>query len=106
MSAEIAWVQRRDGVLLPIKVQANAGRNAVTGVHGGRLKLAVSAPPEKGKANRAVLELLAELLEVRPNRLFLLRGLTSSEKAVLIADATLEQVCDRIRKVLGSYGAG
>jgi uncharacterized protein (TIGR00251 family) len=49
------------GVELRLKVVPGASRSAVAGVLGDRLKVRISAPPEGGKANRAVEDLLAEL---------------------------------------------
>jgi uncharacterized protein len=47
-----------DGLLLQVHVKPKSSRNRLIGVHGHRLKIAVTAAPEKGKANAAVLELL------------------------------------------------
>ena len=48
----------------------------------GRLLARVRAKPEDGKANAAVLDLLARALGTAPSRLHLLRGATSREKLV------------------------
>ena len=49
----IRLVTNSSGVVLPVKAQAGARRNAITGEHDGALKVAVSQVPEKGKANAA-----------------------------------------------------
>jgi uncharacterized protein (TIGR00251 family) len=49
------------GVELHLKVVPGASRSAVAGVLGDRLKLRIAAPPEGGRANRAVEELLNDL---------------------------------------------
>ena len=46
----------------------------------GRLLAKVRARPEDGKANAAVLALLAQALDIAPSRIELLRGATSREK--------------------------
>ena len=52
-----------DGVLeIDLKVVPRAARSEVVGPLGGRLKVRVAAPPEGGRANRAVVELLREWL--------------------------------------------
>ncbi len=59
-------VQKDGSVLLAVKVVPGASRQRVVGAHGDVLKVAVTAPPEAGKANKAVCELLAEALGLRP----------------------------------------
>ncbi len=49
------------GVELRLKVVPGASRSAVAGVLGDRLKVRIAAPPEDGRANRAVEELLSRL---------------------------------------------
>ena len=73
-----AWV----AATVSVKVVPGASRDRVVGRYGDALKVQVSAPPEGGKANKAVLALLAEALGVRPNQLRLVRGATQSRKVV------------------------
>jgi uncharacterized protein len=65
---------------LDVKVVAGASRNAVK-QEGGRLKVYVTAPPEKGKANAAVIDVLAKHLGVKKNHIQLIKGLTSPQKS-------------------------
>jgi uncharacterized protein len=65
-------------------VKAGARGSAIVGPHGGALKITVAAPPERGKANRAVLELLAGALGLAPSSLELVSGPTSPDKVLLI----------------------
>ena len=58
------WNLRNGRLRRALQVSGGARRSEVVGVHGGALKVAVQAPPDKGKANRAVVELLAEALGV------------------------------------------
>lgn len=70
------------GCRLRLKVRAGARRDRIEGAHAGALRVHVTAPPERGKANRRVLELLAEALRVPPSSLRLLSGETRSDKTV------------------------
>lgn len=65
-----------------IKVVPGASRSEVVGVLGDRLKLRVSAPAEGGKANRAVVDLLKDVLGVEDVEIT--RGVSSSEKKVRV----------------------
>jgi len=62
----------------------------------------VTQAPEKGKANKAILELLAETLGLRKNQLELLAGETSSQKKFLVREITAEELAQRISDQLGS----
>ena len=54
-----------DGVLILVKAVPGASRTEIVGEWDGRLKIAVAAPPERGKANQAISKLLAERFGVR-----------------------------------------
>jgi uncharacterized protein (TIGR00251 family) len=69
-----------EAVLLHVRVQPKARVNAVKGWHGDSLRVSVTAAPEDGKANRAVIALLAETLDVAASSINLVRGATSRDK--------------------------
>jgi uncharacterized protein len=89
-----------NGVLLGVQVSPGASRSRVLGEHGGRLKLSVAAAPERGKANEAVVELLAEELGVRKSQIAVVRGETSKQKTVLIGGVTVEEIRERVSKLM------
>ncbi|HCO43184.1 MAG TPA: hypothetical protein DCZ11_10285 [Gammaproteobacteria bacterium] len=66
-------------------VQPRAARSAVAGVHDGRLKVRLTAPPVDGAANAALLDLLAARLAVPRSRLCLAKGDSARRKTVRIA---------------------
>lgn len=69
---------------LSIKVAPKAARNAINGWMGEVLKLSVTAVPEQGKANDAVIRLLAEALRVPRSAIQVLRGATGTQKLLQI----------------------
>ena len=76
------------GIRLRLKVQPKARREGVTGwtpdPDGMALKLSVGAPPEDGKANAAVIALLAETLGVAKSAISVVSGATDRRKLVEI----------------------
>ena len=71
-----------DGSRLRLRVTARASRARIAGVHGGALKLSVAAPPEKGKANREVVQLVAKLFDLDARDILIVAGRTSPDKVV------------------------
>ncbi|MGL4943905.1 MAG: DUF167 domain-containing protein [Thermoguttaceae bacterium] len=90
-----------DGVVILIAAKAGGRVNAVRGVHDGHLKVSVTTAPERGKANAAILALLAEACGVKPHQLTLLAGETSPRKKVLVRGVTADEV--RARLADGCY---
>lgn len=81
-----------EGVLLPVHAQPGARRARIVGEHGGRLKIAVSQPAEKGRANAAIVEFLAAELGVNRSRITIRAGETSPRKTLQIAGITVDDV--------------
>jgi hypothetical protein len=70
---------------LKIHVVPRSSKNAVIGpMTDGTLKVKLTAPPVDGKANEALLELLAKHFETKKNKIKLVSGLTSKNKIVEI----------------------
>jgi uncharacterized protein (TIGR00251 family) len=65
-----------------LRVVPGTSRPGVVGRHGGAWKIRVSAPAEAGRANDAVLDLLAEALEIRRGELEITAGRSSRDKVV------------------------
>lgn len=98
--SDIELTPHASGVIVPVYAQPGARRNAIVGVHLGRLKVAVTAAPEKGKANAAVAEVLAGMLGLAKSRVTLLSGETHREKRFLAAGVTVDDVADVIAHAL------
>ncbi len=91
-----------NAVLVPVKVVPGASRTRFLGLLESRAKIAVAAPPEKGKANRAVVAFLADLLGVPKRDITVIKGLSSPKKTVRI-----ERIdADTVRVALNSVDPG
>ncbi len=87
MTDPIRLEQTDRGVLLDLKVVPGSSRQALVGPYDGRLKLAVRGAPEKGRANRDVVKLLARELQLPRKAVTIVSGETSVEKTVLLGGA-------------------
>ncbi|APW63945.1 DUF167 domain-containing protein [Paludisphaera borealis] len=96
----IELTQAKNGVIVPVNAQPGARRNAIVGERAGAIRVAVTAAPDKGKANAAILELLAEALECRPSEIGLVSGETARQKRVLLVGLTVDEAARRIARAL------
>ena len=84
-------------LLISVKVVPSAGRVAWALDKTGTLKCYLKNPPEQGKANRELIQLLARTLKMPENRITLVRGMTTRTKLVRIeVDYSYEQLLDRL----------
>jgi uncharacterized protein (TIGR00251 family) len=102
----IALSPHEDGAILQVIAQPGAKRDTILGERAGALRVAVTAPPEKGKANQAIQELLAEALACRRNQVTLLSGASSRRKRFLIGGFTFHELSDRIAQAIPEPRSG
>ena len=77
---------------LDLKVVPNASQNQIMGRLGEAIKIQVTNPPEDGDANRAVIQLLADVLGVKVYQITLVTGHYRPEKRVKIAGMDQSEV--------------
>ncbi len=97
-----------DGLVVPVRLTPKASRNALEGLRedaGGGWVLAakVTAVPEKGKANVALVKLLARALGVAAGRIEMVDGATSRNKEVLVRGDPVE-IARALAKLTGDSG--
>jgi uncharacterized protein len=90
-----------EGTILPVRAQPGARRNEIRGVQGGMLKVCVTQSPEKGKANKALVELLSKSLGLKKSQIELIAGETSHQKRFLVRGVAREDLMKRIAIVGG-----
>jgi uncharacterized protein (TIGR00251 family) len=79
-----------------VHVQPGAGRTSVVGRHGDALKVKVASPPEKGRANDACSDLIAELAGVKAADVELISGATSRSKRFRLTVPDVEEFTRRL----------
>lgn len=87
-------------VLVRVKAVPGAKSDRIVGALGDRLKIRIAAPPEGGKANRAICELIAETLGVKSASVVVERGHASAEKTVRISGVSMANVLEKIGRVV------
>jgi uncharacterized protein len=85
-----------------VRVSAGADRSEVVGPYGDAWKVRVAAPPEGGRANEAVVQLLAQALGVPRRDLEISSGVTSREKVVAVQGLEADEADRRLRSVHAS----
>ena len=86
----------KKGVVIKVRVQPKAKRDEILGVEGGSVRLRVKAPPEKGKANQACINLLAKVLSLNKREIKLISGLKAREKMFFIQNMKLDDLKERL----------
>jgi len=85
------------GAQFALRVQPRSSRNAIVGLVGDAVKLAITAPPVDGKANQAAIDFLAELFRVPKSSVTIVSGETGRNKLIAVRGLSAEKV----RKALG-----
>ena len=81
---------------LRVRVQPGASRDEITGWEEDLLRVRLRARAVEGKANRSLLEFLAEAMGLRPRQVTLVKGEHSREKLVEVALPSLEEIAARL----------
>lgn len=89
-----------EGATLAVRAQPGARKNAVLGEQAGALKVSVTAPPEDGRANAALVEVLRDWLGLKRSQVELATGATNRNKVFLIRGATAEQLTQLVNSKL------
>jgi uncharacterized protein (TIGR00251 family) len=90
----------RDGIILPVRAQPGASKNALRGEQNGMLKVSVTQVAEKGKANKAIIEVLVKSLDLRRSQIELIAGELQAQKRFLIRDISADDLGTRIAAAL------
>lgn len=92
---------------IEVRVQPGARGTGVVGwLADGSLKVKVAAPPEAGRANRAVVELLAACLDLRPAAVTVVRGASARVKSIEVSGLSADEARRRLERAVAATGAG
>ena len=97
-----AWIRAgTEGSELRLLVLPRASMSELAGVHDGRLRIRLAAPPVDGQANRMLLTFLAKTLGVAKTALTIRRGETGRRKRIRVAGVGVEALTQRVEQLIG-----
>ena len=89
-----------EGCVVNVRAQPGARRNLIVGEQAGALKVAVTAPPEKGRANDSIGLVLADTLGLKRSQVELVSGGTSRAKKYLLRGLSAEALRNKLESLL------
>ena len=99
--AHDALSEHPEGILLSVYAQPRASRTGISGLHDGRVKVALRAPPVDGKANAELVRYLADQLGIPKSHVVLMAGASGRRKRVLVEGVTAEVLVERLGLSVG-----
>ncbi len=95
--AKLTVQQDSGGTTFTVKVIAGSSSpSRICGLLDGMLKVKISAAPEKGKANKCLIEFLAEKIGVRKNTISIITGQTNPVKTIKISGFPAEALLKKL----------
>jgi uncharacterized protein (TIGR00251 family) len=99
---QLKFQRHPDGTVVPVRARAGGRQNAILGTREGALRVSVTAAPEKGKANRAIIALLCKALDVPKSAIELLAGDTSPQKRFLVRELDFARIVQTLQPYLAN----
>jgi uncharacterized protein (TIGR00251 family) len=91
----------KTGAAITVRITPRSSRNEISEIlDDGTIKIRLMAPQNEEKANKALLQFLAEILQADPSQIEIVAGLSGNDKLVTITNMDKGQVQERILKNL------
>ena len=88
-----------NSVNIQVQIQSKSSHNQIVGLHDGRLKIKIAAPPVDGKANESLIEFLAKTFKISKSNIEILKGHTSKLKTIKLSGISE----NTYRSIIGKY---
>jgi uncharacterized protein len=96
-------IEEKDGrAMFSVRVSPGAARTAIVGEYDGTLKVSVHAAPEKGKANKELVEYLSDQLGAKKSSISVVSGETSKVKKIAVEGFTAAALRVRLSEMCGT----
>jgi len=86
----------KNRTIIAIRVHPSASRNEIMGWTGDVLRINIAATPEKGKANKELIDFISNKLSIRKDQVEIVKGHTSRNKTIGISGLSQAEVMERI----------
>ena len=95
--AELTIDEIDGGVVFSAKIVPSGSKICLCGLLGDKLKIKVSAAPEKGRANKCLLDFLSKKLAVKKNNLTIIAGQTSPVKRIRVSGISTQTLLKKLK---------
>ena len=85
-------------IVIKVKIVPGSSKNKIVGVYNNALKIAITAPPVDGKANKKCIAYLAKYFDVAKSKIEIISGQTSKNKLIKIYDISQEEILEKLEK--------
>lgn len=85
-----------EGVIFGARVVPGSSKDDICGVLDGKLKIKIASQPEKGKANKSLVDFLARQLDISKSQISIISGQTSKNKQIRVLSITPEILLQRL----------
>lgn len=85
------------GLYLQVKIIPNSSKNKIIGKENKRLKIKINAAPDKGKANKELINFLAKTLIISKSNISIAYGALLTLKTLLFKDISIEEFLNRVK---------
>ncbi len=87
-------------IIVKVKIVPGSSKNKIIGVYNDSLKIAITAPPVEGKANKKCIAYLAKYFDVAKSKIEIISGQTSKNKLIKIYDISQKKFLEKIEKIV------
>ena len=89
----------KNGIQIRVRASPRSAKDLVEGIEGDYIKIRLRAIPEKGKANEAIIKILAKFFDIAPTKISIISGQTSRIKTVEIISHDIHEIEKKIKEL-------
>ena len=94
MDSDYKIIQETNSIQITVKIVPGSSKTAHAGILDGMLKIKIAAPPEKGKANKALITYLSKKLAIKKTDIEIVSGQTNPVKYLRIVGTEISKLID------------